>query len=190
MTIESEETLSAAEARTERLLCRRPFAGDAHDYRALLLDEKVAAWLRPPPLPPFRTGEPEALLTKDLAHWEAHGFGAWSLIDRASGAFTGRGGLCWTQVNGERAVELPWALLPQFWNDGLATEAARAALAAADRVGITEVISLALLDNTPSRRVMEKAGLTYEGEVEHVGLPHALYRVRIDGPQSGYSSLR
>jgi len=180
MTLEAEVTVGAAEARTERLLCRRPFAGDAHDYRALLLDDQVAAWLRPPPLPPFRAGEPEALLTKDIAHWETHGFGPWTLVDRESGAFAGRGGLCWTQVNGERAIELPWALLPAFWNDGLATEAARAALAAAARVGIDEVISLALLENAPSRRVMEKAGLSYMGEVEHVGLPHALYRMRLN----------
>jgi RimJ/RimL family protein N-acetyltransferase len=185
MTLEAEGTVGIAEARTERLLCRRPFAGDSHDYRALLLDERVAAWLRPAPLPPFRAGEPEALLTKDIAHWEAHGFGPWSLIDRESGAFAGRGGLCWTQVNGERAVELPWALLPAFWNDGLATEAALAALAAAQRVGISEVISLALPENAPSRRVMEKAGLDYEGEVEHVGLPHALYRVQITPAQRG-----
>ena len=187
MTIEFDKTLSAAEAQTERLLCRRPFAGDVPDYRALLLDEKVAAWLRPPPLPRFRADEPEELLTKDIAHWEVHGFGAWTLIARKTGAFAGRGGLCWTQVNGERAVELPWAILPAFWNDGLATEAARAALEVAQRVGIPEVISLALLENTPSRRVMEKAGLTFAGEVEHVGLPHALYRVRIDpaGDASG-----
>jgi RimJ/RimL family protein N-acetyltransferase len=179
MTLEAEETLSAAEARTKRLLCRRPFAGDAHDYRELLLDERVAAWLRPAPLPPFRAGEPEALLRKDIAHWEAHGFGPWTLIERDSGAFAGRGGLCWTQVDGERAIELPWALLPAFWNEGLATEAALAALDTAQRVGIPEVISLALLENKPSRRVMEKAGLTYEGEVEHVGLPHALYRLQL-----------
>jgi RimJ/RimL family protein N-acetyltransferase len=178
MTLDAEETLSAAEARTARLLCRQPFAGDAHDYRALLLDEDVAAWLRPPPLPPFRAGEPEALLGKDVAHWETHGFGPWSLIHRSTGRFVGRGGLAWTQVAGERAIELPWALLPAFWNDGLATEAALAALAAAERIGIPEVISLALLDNAPSRRVMEKAGLEYDRDVEHVGLPHALYRLR------------
>src|SRR5687767_738699 len=151
MTLEAEVTVGTAEARTERLLCRRPFAGDSHDYRALLLDDQVAAWLRPPPLPPFRDGEPEALLTKDIAHWEAHGFGPWTLIDRESGAFAGRGGLCWTQVNDERAIELPWALLPAFWNAGLATEAARAALDTARRVGIDEVISLALVENAPSR---------------------------------------
>ena len=181
MTLEAEGAAGTAEARTKRLLCRRPFAGDSHDYGALLLDEQVAAWLRPPPLPPFREGEPEALLTKDIAHWQTHGFGPWTLIDRESGAFAGRGGLCWTQVNGERAVELPWALLPAFWNEGLATEAALAALDAARRVGIGEVISLALVENAPSRRVMEKAGLAYVGEVEHVGLPHALYRHTISG---------
>jgi ribosomal-protein-alanine N-acetyltransferase len=187
MTLEAEGIESAAEARTDRLLCRRPFAGDTHDYRALLLDEEVSAWLRPPPLPPFRPGEPESLLSKDIAHWETHGFGPWSLIDLDSGDFIGRGGLAWTQVDGERAVELPWALLPALWNRGLATEAARAAIGAAERIGIPELISLALLENAPSRRVMEKAGLKFDREVEHVGLPHALYRVRVipEGEESG-----
>lgn len=180
MTLEAEGTVGTAEARTERLLCRRPFAGDAHDYRVLLTNDQVAAWLRPPPLPPFRAGEPEALLTKDVAHWETHGFGPWTLIERESGEFVGRAGLAWTQVAGERAVELPWALMPAHWNRGLATEAARAALEAARGVGISEVVSLALLENAPSRRVMEKAGLAYDREVEHVGLPHALYRKRIE----------
>ena len=27
-----------------------------------------------------------------------------------------------------------------------------------------------------SRRVMEKVGFTYEGDIEHAGLPHVLYR--------------
>ena len=176
-------SLGFAEARTARLVCRRPVAGEGADYRRLLLDPSVAAWLRPAPLPPFRDDEPEALLRKDIAHWDTHGFGPWSLVDRSAGSYVGRGGLAWTHIGGERLVELPWALVSERWNEGLATEAATAAIEVARRLRLDEVVSLALIENGPSRRVMEKAGLTYAGDVEHVGLPHALYRLALrDAP--------
>lgn len=181
MSDQAEETPAAAEARTTRLVCRRPRASDGEHYRSLLLEPEVERWLRPSPLPGFRPDEPDALLRKDLIHWETHGFGPWTLVSLEESEFVGRGGLAWTQVAGENAIELPWALMPRFWNQGLATEAAMAAVETARRLGISDVVSLALLDNQASRRVMEKAGLRYAGEIQHVGLPHALYRLAIAG---------
>ncbi|HNH86996.1 MAG TPA: hypothetical protein PLE93_07825, partial [Solirubrobacterales bacterium] len=52
------------------------------------------------------------------------------------------------------------------------------ALRAGPRVaGLHRVVSLALPDNLASRRVMEKAGLQYVAEIEHVGLPHLLFEL-------------
>jgi [ribosomal protein S5]-alanine N-acetyltransferase len=39
-------------------------------------------------------------------------------------------------------------------------------------------VAFTLPDNVASRRVMEKVGFRYEREVEHVDLPHVLYRLR------------
>ena len=38
------------------------------------------------------------------------------------------------------------------------------------------IVAFTLVDNIASRRVMEKAEFEYERELEHVGLPHVLYR--------------
>jgi RimJ/RimL family protein N-acetyltransferase len=62
-------------------------------------------------------------------------------VDAVDGAFIGRGGLNWTTVADEFAVELPWALRPALWGAGLATEAARAAVAWAHDLEIEEVVS-------------------------------------------------
>jgi len=128
---------------------------------------------------PESEAEVDALLERDRVHWTTHGFGPWALLDRSTGSYVGRGGLVWITLAEERAVELPWALMPERWGEGLATEAAIAALEAARRLDLPEVVSLTLATNDASRRVMEKAGLGLRGEVEHEGLPHLLFRLAL-----------
>lgn len=168
------------ESITPRLLARRPGPADEPLYRRLLLDPEVRQWLRPPPLAAFATDDPAALLERDCDHWERYRFGPWVLLDRADSSFVGRGGLVWSTSGGFMAVELPWAIVPERWNEGLATEAAVAAIDTAQRLGLDEVVALTLPANVPSRRVMEKAGLRLREEIEHAGLPHLLYGLRLD----------
>ena len=141
----------------------------------MLGDERAQPTLRPPPLQPIARPEVAGLLRRDLAHWAREGWGPWTLAERsAEGRILGRGGLARTEVAGG-GVELPWAIHPDRWNEGLATEAAQAALQIAWRLGLARVISFTLVGNTASRRVMEKAGLRHVREFSHHELPHALY---------------
>jgi [ribosomal protein S5]-alanine N-acetyltransferase len=99
-----------------------------------------------------------------------------------SGRFVGRAGLRNTRVGGGDEVELAYALVAEYWNRGLATEMARAILGLAfERLGVTDLVCFTLPTNLASRRVMEKAGFTYEREVMHAGLPHVLYRITARG---------
>ncbi|MBN8867605.1 MAG: GNAT family N-acetyltransferase [Solirubrobacterales bacterium] len=164
------------EAITERLLCLRPGASTADDYERLFTDPAVEAWLRPEPLRPFARADLERMARNDAAHWDRHGFGPWAVRER-EGEFVGRGGLAWTTVEGRRAIELPWAVMPALQHRGYATEMARAAVETARELGLDRLISLTLPANVASRRTMEKAGLSYAGEVQHVGLTHVLYEL-------------
>ena len=168
---------SRAEADTRRLCCRRPREADHPDYAALFLDPAVGRWLRPPPLEPLGSRDVSRILEHDLLHWQQHRFGPWVLCSRDDGSFIGRGGLAWTRVEGRPMVELPWSLLPEAQGRGLATESADAAISMASGLGLKHVVSLALVDNSASRRVMEKIGLSYEREVAHFGLAHVLYGI-------------
>ena len=170
------------ETATARLFCARPPANSGANYERLFKDPSVERWLRPPPMDPFAQADLERLLRHDRSHWQIHGFGPWSLVERESGEFVGRGGLAWTRVEGKEAVELPWAVLPEFQRRGYASESALAAIEVARKIGLAKVVSLTLVDNVASRGVMEKIGLEYRREVDHVGLPHALYELDLDSP--------
>lgn len=167
----------AGERQTERLLLRRPAPEDRALYHAHFTQPEIERWLRPPPLPPFETNALDQLLEGDCTHWHDHGFGPWLLIDRQTGAFAGRGGLSWTSVEGIAEIELPWSIEPRLHGQGLATEAARAAVTRARELRFEEVVALVLPANAPSRRVAEKTGFKQNGEVNHAGLPHLLFRL-------------
>lgn len=168
-----------AECETRRLRCRRPSADSSADYRRLFTEPEVERWLRPPPMKRFEPSDFDRMLARDRSHWQTHGFGPWCLVDLGTGEFIGRGGLNWTVVDGVDEVELPWAVRTRFHGQGFATEAATAALGAAVDLGLPRIVSLTLVDNRASRRVMEKIGLRYEGNVPHAGLTHALYSIEL-----------
>lgn len=123
----------------------------------------------------------EQSLQSNIDHWREHGFGAWMLADRATGAFVGRGGLKFVEIDGRQEIEVLYALLPEYWGRGLATEVAVEAI----RIGFEElkasgIIGFTLVDNAASRNVLEKAGLVFERPIQHAGLPHVLYRIGAD----------
>jgi [ribosomal protein S5]-alanine N-acetyltransferase len=168
------------ERQTRRLLARRPAPEDRALYHSHFTHPVVEGWLRPSPLPPFDARTLDELHAGDCAHWENHGFGPWILIERQSGAFAGRAGLAWTAVEGTAEVELPWSIEPRLHGGGLATEAAVAATEWAEELGFEEVVALTLPSNRASVRVAEKTGFDQDGEVLHAGLPHLLWRLRLE----------
>ncbi len=142
----------------------------------LTLDPRVYRTLWPWPRPPTRA-DVRAGLADKRDHWERHGFGLWLLRDRATGLMVGRGGLQYTDAIGGFAVEAAWAIAPERWGEGLATELALASVGVAfDVLELRELIAITLPDNIASRRVMEKSGFGYDRAIEHVGLAHVLYR--------------
>lgn len=116
-------------------------------------------------------------LEANLAHWAEYGFGLWMLRERESGTLIGRAVLRHLDIEGTDEVETGYGFLPPYWGRGLATEAARACVQIGrNRLGLRSIIAITLPSNTASQRVLVKAGLAYEREVIHSGLPHALYR--------------
>jgi RimJ/RimL family protein N-acetyltransferase len=171
--------------RTDRLVGEPLGPSHAGELRALLHDPRVAATLSPSGLPPVPGGSPEALRAK-AEHWHRHGFGLWLLRDRASGAMVGRGGLQRTRIDGADEVEIAWAIVPDRWREGLATELARACVELAfAELELDGLVAFTLSTNIASRRVMDKAGMRYERDLTYAGLPHVLYRITAPGSGPG-----
>jgi RimJ/RimL family protein N-acetyltransferase len=118
----------------------------------------------------------ESYLRKDIAHWEVHDFGAWHAFERSTDQLVGRIGSHITLVEGVVEVELAWAVHPDHWGQGYAPELAAPARDLVFSRGVKSVVAFTLPDNTASRRVMEKLGMTYERDTVHADLPHVLYR--------------
>lgn len=141
--------------------------------RELHSDPPVAEWLG---------GVPEAAAVQDfvtrcVGHWAERGFGVWAFSDRDSGRFVGRGGLRATVLDDREEAEVLYAVASRFQGRGLATEMCEASMACAfGALGFESVVGFTLPANRASRRVMEKCGLTLQGEIVRAGRPHVLYR--------------
>jgi RimJ/RimL family protein N-acetyltransferase len=116
------------------------------------------------------------------AHWERHGFGLWAAELKATGELIGFVGLSEPTFIPELVgtVEVGWRLGRAQWNQGLATEGGRAAVAAGfDEIGLEEIVSIIDPENVASVRVAEKLGMTYGGPVRHPqGFDVGVYRIR------------
>lgn len=168
---------------TERLILRRMDAEDWAVHRRLDGDPRVMATLGGL-RPPERT---RAYALEQARHWSEHGFGWWTCLDRHTGEFVGRGGIRTIELSeGDRPVEVGYALVPERWGEGLATELAREAV----RIGcgvlsLDRIVGLALPTNVASRHVLEKVGLEYRADVVYKGFPSVLYEwTRAEGGDS------
>ncbi|HEY8258299.1 MAG TPA: GNAT family N-acetyltransferase [Gemmatimonadales bacterium] len=125
-------------------------------------------------------GATMAYMERNLAHWATHGFGLWMLRDPAHPAPIGRAVVRHLEVEGTDEVEIGYGFYPEFWGRGLATEVARACVRIGlTRLGLPSVVAVTRPEHGASQRVMLKAGLVYEREIVHDGLPHVLFRTRV-----------
>ena len=168
--------------RTERLLLRQWRRSDREPWAALNADTEVMAHF------PSTLSRQESDRSADLnaAHLAEHGWGLWAVEVVDGAPFIGFVGLA---VPGFEApftpcVEVGWRIAREHWGRGYAPEAARAAVAFGfDELGLDEIVSFTSVDNTSSRRVMEKIGMTQAFEFDHPRLPghrlerHVLYRL-------------
>ena len=111
-----------------------------------------------------------------VGHWHLRGYGQWTVVDRANDTVVGRVGLWYPE--GWPGVELGWIIRRERWGEGLATEAADAALDWAwDHVDADHIISIIQPDNVRSIRVAEKIGESFERSELVTGVPSSVYGI-------------
>ncbi|MFC5183445.1 GNAT family N-acetyltransferase [Actinomadura harenae] len=175
---------------SERLVLRRWREDDRAPFAALNADPEVMRHF-----PDVMTrAESNALADRLDAAIEARGFGFWALEVAATGRFIGFTGLSVPRFDAHftPAVEIGWRLSRDSWGHGYATEAARRSLDVAfSDLGLTEVVSFTAVENTRSRAVMRRIGMTRDpdDDFDHPNLPeshplsrHVLYRVTPEKP--------
>jgi RimJ/RimL family protein N-acetyltransferase len=109
----------------------------------------------------------DEVFDRNLRHWEEHGFGWRSAVERGTGAWLGFLGLNHVPEDAVDCppdeVEIGWWLLPEAWGRGLATEGAVAVRDEAfEQVGLDRIVGRYDPRNHASGRIMEKLGMRHE----------------------------
>ncbi|MCX5481445.1 GNAT family N-acetyltransferase [Kaistia geumhonensis] len=174
-------------AETDRLILRPWEARDLEPFAALNADPEVMRFF-----PARFTREETAAYIERVAAMADTGFGFQAVEEKASGDLVGVVGMAPVKPEypSAPAVEVGWRLAKNHWGKGYAQEAARGWLAYGfGTLALTEIVAFTYVNNIPSRRVMERLGMTYDasGDFEHPGLaeghplrPHELYRLKTE----------
>jgi RimJ/RimL family protein N-acetyltransferase len=138
---------------------------------------------------PLSRAESDAMVGRMREHFARHGFGFWAVEAPGVAELAGAVGLVVPSFDAPftPCVEVGWRLAREYWGRGYATEGASAALAFGfDRLGRDEIVSFTAPANLPSRRVMERLGMSRSpgDDFDHPLLPaghplrhHVLYRL-------------
>lgn len=145
---------------TPRLILRRWREEDVAPMAAVNADPEVMRWIRDGRvLDEQRT---RARVEEWENEWEAQGFGLFAVELRSTGELAGFTGLSVPGFLPEilPAVEVGWRLGRSHWGQGLATEAASAAVRFGfEERGLERIVSIAQVGNDASERIMTKLGM-------------------------------
>jgi RimJ/RimL family protein N-acetyltransferase len=170
---------------TDRLLLRQWRAEDREPFATMNADPVVMRYF---PAPLDRAAS-DAFADRNEAGIAERGWGLWAVELRSTGAFAGFVGLqpAPPTLPCAPAIEIGWRLAAAQHGSGYATEAARAVRDHAFEVlGLDGLVSFTTEANRPSRRVMEKLGMTRDPaeDFDHPGVDpswpgrrHVLYRL-------------
>ena len=159
---------------TDRLEHRALTLNDAEAFYALNSNVEVMKF----------TGEPMTQSVEearqaiaDYRDFDERGYGRWACVLKETQQVIGFCGLKYlTDLN---EVDVGYRFLPEFWGKGLATEACAASIRFGfDTLGLEKIIGLVLPPNTASIRVLEKVGMTSDGEFDYDGLRAIQFSVR------------
>jgi len=150
--------------RTDRLLLRPLEQADAEAYLAVRYHPDVAKWLLPPDREPIAAAR--ATIERFAASWRERRYAPWGVF--LDGRLIGQGGL--NYVPEFDGTEVLWALHPDAWGKGYATEMARAALGYGfDKLGLDLIFAITKPDNLASQAVMKRLGLVHTRNVIYRG---------------------
>jgi len=171
---------------TERLMLRPWWDDDWERMAAINADPEVMRYVGGVQ----DRAQSDRTMARMLVATMQDGFGPWAveaprvspLIGKVGGRRVKAGLPC------APCVELVWRIGRAWQGQGYATEAARAAVADLFEVhGVGEVVAVTAVGNAPSRRVMEKLGMTSDPaeDFDHPLVPvgselarHVLYRLK------------
>ncbi len=151
---------------TERLKFRLLKSNDFDSWVDLFKENKVAEFLEmDPTLSP--TDLCKAWFDKSFNRYQNDLGGMNVLIDKKTNQFVGQCGLLIQTIEEVKRLEVGYSILPKFWNQGYAFEAASKCKNYAFENNFTDsLISVVHIENIGSEKVALKNGMTFEKKLD------------------------
>ncbi|MCE3255665.1 MAG: N-acetyltransferase [Rickettsiaceae bacterium] len=107
-------------------------------------------------------------LSDFIAHQNKFGFSQWAIFEIGSDKFVGRAGLTKRTLNDEigEQTEIRFAIMPQFWGKGLASEITEALIEfAKEKLKVKKLAAGCGQTNEKSARILSKFGFIYAKDI-------------------------
>lgn len=161
--------------KTQRLILR--------DFQQKDLDALAPIMANPQVMQFSPTGTLSVSQTKEkidsfLNLYKVFGFGKWAVILQETQELIGYCGISVELIENVEEKEIGYRLAPKFWGNGLATEAALAAIKLGfEQFNLPYILGVVEGENTASVKVLEKLGMQYQKETIFYGVKYDVYRL-------------
>ena len=163
---------------TKRLILKPIDPSHLDDLFALRSDPDVMKYIGESGATQTRE-EVENFIQCGTGYYEEYGLDFFSVYEKETGAFVGQAGLFHVGFDVKQSdIELAYRLHTKYWNKGYATELAKTLIEYGfNKLSLPKIIAAVRPENERSRRVMEKAGMSYIGIVDFRGKPWPCYEI-------------
>ncbi|WHQ73558.1 GNAT family N-acetyltransferase [Pantoea sp. Lij88] len=162
---------------SERLLYRYTVREDLDDLFRIYSDPETHKFNPRGPWPDREHAVQS--MERTLHLYKDQGFGDWTVFEKAHpDKIIGFGGVFRSQFDGRQTNNLGYRFEPAAWGKGYATELSRRAIRYGfEEAGLSVITGVTRENHLASRRVLEKAGLTFLKKVEDAegGPPHLMF---------------
>jgi ribosomal-protein-alanine N-acetyltransferase len=164
---------------TKRLILKRIALSHLEDLFALRSDPEVMKYIGNGSIHTKEEVENFIKCSLTSGYYEKYGLDFFSVYEKETEEFVGQAGLFHVGFDTKQSdIELAYRLHTKYWNRGYATELAKALIDYGfNKLSLPKIIAAVRPENERSRRVMEKAGMTYIGIVDFRGSPWPCYEI-------------
>lgn len=171
---------------TKRLILKRIALSNFEDLLALRSDPEVMKYIGDGSIQTKEEVENFIQSSLTSGYYEKYGLDFFSVYEKETGTFVGQAGLFHVGFNVNQSdIELAYRLHTKYWNRGYATELAKALIDYGfSKLSLPKIIAAVHPENERSRRVLEKAGMSYIGIIDYRGSPWPRYEIYNKQPKS------
>ena len=160
---------------TQRLILREFQRADCRELAPILADSKVMKFS---PTGVISTSQTQKKIAGFMTCYQRFGFGKWAVILKELNQVIGYCGIAIEQIDARAETEIGYRLSSKYWGQGLATEAASAAIQYGFKTfKIPYILGIAESANIASIKVLKKVGMEYERQTTFHDVRMDVYRV-------------